>query len=244
MHSIWYINGTYLEAELEIERDWRHRIVHESERVDYVHPGPILRVMETMSWIHGWLLGKNGKFDPTESVWHSINREMKEVFPFEPNVDSNGIQVLMPFQHLIVEEDEFVHNIQIKGILEKSTHGKTDPRFCAMQVFLYSGYRFIEGKHEDLFADFHEIGWMQDGLSLRPIFFAQTDIHFDKELLARISTRLLALLQNTRGMGGAIFVVDHLCDVPAERKPEMEFVPTSEEALLHRLGITAVSFVD
>ena len=95
-HMAPEVNGVYLERELEDARARRHKIVHESEKVDYEHDGPMLRIMETMSWLHGWLRGASWSTDPTQSLWHSPNKQMRDVFLFEPLADELGLGIATP----------------------------------------------------------------------------------------------------------------------------------------------------
>lgn len=52
---VHYILGTYLRTELNQTRTLRHKIVHKGHRVDPIDHGPMLRSMETMTWLFDWL---------------------------------------------------------------------------------------------------------------------------------------------------------------------------------------------
>jgi hypothetical protein len=56
-----YINGIRLRSELHEVRNLRHRIVHEGLRVDSRSRGPMLRAIETMTWLFHWLSWEEGK---------------------------------------------------------------------------------------------------------------------------------------------------------------------------------------
>ncbi|WP_406699306.1 hypothetical protein V5E97_10585 [Singulisphaera sp. Ch08] len=50
-----YVNGTRLRAELNQTRKLRHMIVHEGYQMNPYSRGPMLRAVETMTWLFDWL---------------------------------------------------------------------------------------------------------------------------------------------------------------------------------------------
>ncbi len=43
-----------------------------------------------------YLREDGGYSDPTQSVWHSVNKQMRDIFPLEPIVDHHGLRLVTP----------------------------------------------------------------------------------------------------------------------------------------------------
>jgi len=61
LSCIPYINGIRLKSEFSRVRKLRHKIVHEGLRVDSQSRGPMLRAIETTTWLFHWLSWEKGK---------------------------------------------------------------------------------------------------------------------------------------------------------------------------------------
>ncbi|MBN2291703.1 MAG: hypothetical protein JXM70_04720 [Pirellulales bacterium] len=61
LSPIPYINGIRFKSELNQVRELRHKIVHHGLRVDIHSRGPMLRAIETMTWLFQWLSWEKGK---------------------------------------------------------------------------------------------------------------------------------------------------------------------------------------
>lgn len=88
-----YINGIRFKSELWQVRELRHKIVHEGVRVDIHSRGPMLRAIETMTWLFRWLTWEDGdaQEDSKNYVFFSL---MRGNFIYPVEYSSSGVVVV------------------------------------------------------------------------------------------------------------------------------------------------------
>ena len=238
------VNGVYLQKELNAARARRHKIVHESEKVDYEHDGPVFRIMETMSWLHGWLREDGGYSDPTQSVWHSANKQMRDIFPLEPIADQHGLRLVTPRRW----DDEapmiLVQQIYTEKLLECTTKQALDIAFCIAWAFHELREPLIDGRRRRDRDGHHERFWLKNGEVLRPVFTVDTDRLLEQSDIDSIACRLVILQRRNPGCDSPLIVVNHLSDVDPRSRINVRCLNNEAMDVVKDLGFTVVSLMD
>jgi hypothetical protein len=193
------VNGVYLERELEAARARRHRIVHESEKVDYEHDGPILRIMETMSWLHGWLREKPQSEDPTNSIWHSSNTSMRKVFLFEPLANELGLSISPPEPYDADAPKVLVQDIHKLQLIQATAKESLDMAYCVAWAFEALREWLIDARCLKNYKGTFERYWFRDGCDLRPVFLIDLQDVLSEEIINAIACRVLLLKNGKKG---------------------------------------------
>ncbi len=107
-----YINGLRLRSELETVRSLRHKIVHEGIRIDIHERGPMLRAIETMTWLFEWL-NYDDSHGPRTTRNYAFFSSLRGMRKYPTRYMNDGVEVL-PMDHFIDDDqiqtsDELLH---------------------------------------------------------------------------------------------------------------------------------------
>lgn len=239
------VNGIYLERELQNARERRHKIVHESEKVDFEQPGPILRIMETMSWLHGWLREGARKTDPTESIWHSANLRMRDVFPLEPLMDYRGLGLVPPQLFSSTNSPKLLDQIHTEQLLASASKENLDIAFCVAWAFQMLRELLIDGrKRAEERRGLIERYWFRQASEKRPVFLVSTSKMLELADIEAIACRSLLLKRRIPDCGNPMIVVNHLSECEDRDRRQIPCVNQSNADLAGELGFTVISFLD
>lgn len=234
------VNRVRLDEELEHARERRHKIVHESEKVDYEHDGPLLRIMETMSWLHGWLREDKGRSDPTSSSLYAVNKAMRDVFPLEPLIDRNGIQIIKPRDGGY----KMLNQIHVEQLLRAASRSDLDIEFCVAWMFEKLRHPIADGRRLPSITSLRERYWIRDGSSLRPIFLLDVKGCLEITDVESIACRFAVLNRTNETASRPIIVVNHLRSLEHKHRVEIPCVAGEARHLIEDLGFTAISLSD
>ncbi len=242
------VSGVRLIEELFDARELRHKIVHESCKIDMYDQGPMRRIMETMSWLHGWLRGDPRRFDPTSSASYHANENLKNLHLFQTEIDRTGIRVIPPndeafddprtFNSALIEE---VHVRKLMGALNRE---KSDLEYC-VAWFLHIqrvSYRncFVdecwEGTNSERFS-------CRFGTIRRLVFIVDTPTLLSQsefnEIICRCSIKQCSQSQYF----GPLVVVNHFNCLRYNERPNESCVQ-SLNTFSRLLGVTILSVND
>ena len=243
-HMAPEVNGVYLERELEHARARRHKIVHESEKVDYEHDGPILRIMETMSWLHGWLRENPWKTDPTQSVWHSPNKQMRDVFLFEPVADDLGIGLIAPEPFVTDGPIVLLQDVHKRQLLRAASRESLDLAYCVAWAFQVLREPLKDGRRLKNYEGEFERYWFRDGHEIRPVFLIDLPDVLSEQTINAIACRVLLLKNKHSKCGQPLVIVNHLSLLRERERIEIPCVDKEFIPVLLDLQFTTISLVD
>ncbi|QDV22553.1 hypothetical protein [Aureliella helgolandensis] len=239
------VNGIYLQRELDAARERRHKIVHESEKVDYEHPGPILRVMETMSWLHGWLREDPHAADPTQTPWHSANERLRGVFPFEPRMDERGLGVIPPEPWDSNGPIRLVQHVYTEQLLARASRKSLDMAYCIAWAFQTIREPLIDGRIRIQDRESYvERYWFRHGEMKRPVFLVSKTTIIERSDIEAIACRSLALRRRNPETGNPLVVVNHLSDCEDRDRENVSCANDVVADLVSDLGFTVISLID
>ena len=95
-----YINGLRLRRELENVRTLRHKIVHEGIRIDVLSRGPMLKAIETMTWLFQWM-NNDDPHGPENSQNYAFFSTLRgnRKYPFEYTATGVVVRPLFDFEN-------------------------------------------------------------------------------------------------------------------------------------------------
>jgi len=238
------VNGVYLERELEHARSRRHKIVHESEKVDYEQDGPILRIMETMSWLHGWLREDTRNTDPTQSVWHAPNKQMRDVFIFEPIADARGLALVTPEPFVSDGPVVLLQDVHKRQLLRAASKDSLDLSYCVAWAFEALREPIKDGRPLKEYEGTFERYWFREGDEFRPIFLIDPPDVLSEQTINAIASRVLLLKNKNSKCGCPLVIVNHLSQLRERERigipcVDKEFIP-----VIIDLQFTTISLVD
>lgn len=234
------VNRVRLDEELDHARERRHKIVHESEKVDYEHDGPLLRIMETMSWLHGWLREDNGRSDPTSSRQFAANKAMRDVFPLEPLIDRDGIQIIKPRDG----GSKLVNQVHVEQLQRASSVSDLDIEFCVAWMFEKLLHPIADGRYSPSNTSPRERYWIPDQGVLRPIFILDIKGCLEIQDVESIACRFAVLKLRNSKTERPLIVVNHLRSIDHKHRSAIPCVDGEARSLVEDLGFTVISLTD
>jgi len=138
LSPVWYINGIRLRDELHDVRNLRHKIVHGGQRVDAQSRGPMLRAIETMTWLFHWLSWEEGNEEDRSKyyVFFEVMRGL-HIPRYKARYQPSGV--------VILPNGTDDHNVQWaeaiiwKQYLTSIAPGQADIELFALMSFAYLG---------------------------------------------------------------------------------------------------------
>ncbi|TWT71507.1 hypothetical protein Pan14r_38170 [Crateriforma conspicua] len=234
------VNRVRLDEELEHARERRHKIVHESEKVDYEHDGPLLRIMETMSWLHGWLREDDGRSDPTSSRQYAANKAMRDVFPLEPLINRDGIQIIKPRDG----GHKLVNQIHVEQLQRASSLGDLDIEFCVAWMFQKLEHPIADARYAPSNTSSRERYWISDFTSLRPVFILDLKGCLEIQDIESVACRFAVLKIREPKAERPIVVVNHLRSIEHKQRVAVPCAGGEVRSLVEDLEFTVISLTD
>lgn len=239
-----YINGVRLRGELDSVRKLRHKIVHEGIRVDVHERGPMLRAIETMTWLFEWLNqgDETGHQNTHNYAFFSAFRGMR-MYPFDYR--SDGVVVLpMPGDDAdapIPTSDELLASQYAESLGPENADAELFVRMslCKLQMDCE------EGPPEELNSPLMMPRFLVRLQSqLISVFCIELDGLPDIEIATRVVASALAFQRQSSKTYVPVLVVHHQKHLsPLLREADCA-VPVPVEETLRACGVVVITTLD
>jgi hypothetical protein len=237
-----YINGTRLRSELEWVRNLRHTVVHEGVRVDVFSRGPMLRAIETMTWLFRWLSGKDDH-DPKSNrnyfYFSSIRGQI--TYPFK--YTASGLTVVArerPDGPLKVV-DEVLVDQYMSSINEKESDIELFARMSLEYLQIACGDAPPEATENPVLRERYHINH-KGNQSL--VFLLQFDGIMDEASLGRVASRAMAHSRLAGNGWSVLCIAHHQRHMPPELREVIDAIPASVVSIAEQCGIVLITAPD
>jgi hypothetical protein len=238
-----HINGIRLKSELRRVRKLRHRIVHEGLRVDSHSRGPMVRAIETMTWLFRWLSWEEGKAEERSKtyVFFEMMRGI-HVPRYAAAYGDSGTVVLPDAAHdgQVPSADEVMRSQYLAAIGGKDSD---------VELFSLMSFAYLSLDAEDSPPPLDDVVVYE---RYRIIHQGRYAIVFCLEFAGGIAAStieaVVARLRENRHRHGnacsALCIINHQKDTAIELREVQKAVPDDVNATAVRCGVTLVTALD
>jgi hypothetical protein len=243
LSPIPYINGIRLRSELHEVRNLRHRIVHEGLRVDSRSRGPMLRAIETMTWLFDWLSWEEGKAEDRakQYVFFEMVRG-KHIPRYSTRYCDSGV-VVLPDNH----DNQDIKNT---GEMFRSQYlASIDGEIADMELFSLMSFNFLGIECEDAppeppDAPIHERYHINHKIHHAVVFCLECNGLFDSSTIKAVTSQLARSERYQKGDCSALCIINHKKHITIKRREMGKTIPDDVSQLADRSGLTLITSPD
>ena len=242
------INGVRLEDELFQAREIRHKIVHESLRPTMRNEGAVLRILETISWLHGWLYN-DLRLDPTRSPLYQQQHNRKTLCTFEFEIDSHGIHVEdKKFQRRTDTEPEIASDHRIDEVYQGFLYAQAekqppDVEYCTLYAFNRLGYRINEAALTTLGGNLYP-RFVAIAKDMVLVYLLDTPGQIETSHVYEVLAKTAVWSSERQQRAGSLIVVNADNETALRKKVDIRFAANDADVAARALGVSLISFLD
>ncbi len=241
-----WINGVRLKQELDSARQLRHKVVHESLRLERSMKGYLQRPMETISWLFNWFRIESPISVTGLSKHYTLKMAMlSQLDFFSPEYTKDGVAVKQTPQGVDGVHFIFDGNLLRDQLIEATDRDTTDVEKFALMCFSYLKYRFADSPHPEPHSPFlHERCFISDSANKIVVFLIDTCELMSQALLQQVATRVLALKQQGATFSSVICLVNHQNGLAWQLREVEKAIPDDIAQVAVLCDITLITAVD
>jgi hypothetical protein len=238
-----YVNGIRLKSELFWVRQLRHRIVHEGLRIESESRGPVIRAIETMTWLFNWLSWEEGKAEERARnyvLFEALRGMGVPMYSIEYH--ASGVAVLPRFQgnEQVGSADELLR-MQYSASIEGNN--------CDIELFSLMSFAYLNLYAEDAppRADDkceHERYHINHNEHRALVFCLESDGLIDTRTIEAVASRFRQSTQEGAHIDSALCIINHEKNRPIAKRKVDGAIPDDVEQLAKECGITLVTATD
>jgi hypothetical protein len=243
LSCIPYINGIRLKSELSGVRRLRHKIVHEGLRVDSHSRGPMLRAVETMTWLFYWLSWEPGKAQDTSRnyVFFEMMRGM-HIPRYSVSYRDSGVVVL--------PDDPSDERVPTVSELSRLQYLATiDGKDSDIELFALMSFAYLRLDAEDATpppdgAVVHERYYINYQGRYAAVFCLECDGVIPTNTIEAAASRLHEIQQHNPGVCSALCIINHQKNAAIRLREVQKAIPDDVNATANRCGVTLITAPD
>jgi hypothetical protein len=244
LSSIPYINGIRLKSELSQVRGLRHKIVHEGLRVDIHSRGPMLRAIETMTWLFHWLSWEEGKAQNKSRnyTFFEMQRGMHiPGYPFEYR--GSGV-VVEPYSHDNSEIKTSTELIRLQ-YLATIDNKDSDIELFAFMSFAYLGIETQDAPPPPLdYPILHERYHISHNEQHAIVFCLECDGFIDPDIIRNVNLQSLESEMRKKGRCSTLCIINHQRQTQLRLRKVEEAISDEVNQSANEFGITLITAPD
>lgn len=243
LSRIPYINGIRLKSELGRVRRLRHKIVHEGLRADCHSRGPMLRAIETMTWLFYWLSWEEGKAQDKSRTYTLCEAVRGRHIPrYHIKYDGSGVVVLPDDRD---DEQAKTADELIRAQYARTIDGKdSDIELFTLMSFAYLGIDAEDALPPPDGAVVYERYYINHKERRAIVFCLECDGVIGCSTIEAVGARLREYEQHHEGICSALCVINHQKSRPISQREVEEAIPEKVNRLAGRFGITLITAPD
>lgn len=244
LHVVPYINGIRLRSELDWVRTLRHKVVHEGVRIEVLQRGPMLRAIETMTWLFAWLSweDEHGPEDNRNYVFFDFVRG-RTVYPFGYSDTGVSVFPLPTHDHgeTIVTDEELI----FEQYLATTDPPVGDAELLVRMSFEYLGLACEDGPPDAIVEPkLRERFRIRDKSHKAIVFCLECDELIDAAACGAIAARVQDHRRVNGSDWGVLVVVHHQRCLPRKLRAIEEAIPDDTRRVLDACGATTITALD
>jgi hypothetical protein len=244
LHVVPYINGIRLRSELNWVRNLRHRVVHEGIRVRMLDRGPMLRAIETMSWLFEWLSWEDeyGPEDDENYIFFNLLRGQMQ-YPFE--YSESGVLVCPRPSHSGEEPMLLEQDLIFQQYLNTTDRDTGDIELLARMSFEYLHIACEDGPPEPVNEPkLRERFVIRDGDRKAIVFCFEFDGLIETSTVGSLIARVLEYRRLNSAQWSVLVIIHHQRHQQRRQREIYEVVPEDIKSVLDSCGVTVVTALD
>jgi len=238
-----YINGIRLKAELNRVRKLRHKIVHEGLRVDSHSKGPMLRAIETMTWLFSWLSWEEGKLQDRARnyVFFEMSRGM-HIPRYRIGYRDSGVAVLLYGDENKQEEEyEDPFKLQYFATIDGE---KPDIELFTLMSLAYLGIEADDAPPPLPDPTANERYLISHAERNSIVFCLNCDRLIDAAAIEAVVLRFRECKKDYEGDCSSLCIINHQKDLAMELRETDKAIPADVAEIADRNGITLITAPD
>ncbi|MBN2021700.1 MAG: hypothetical protein JW809_02815 [Pirellulales bacterium] len=241
LSPIPYINGIRLKSELEKVRKLRHKIVHEGLRVDVHSRGPMLRAIETMTWLYDWLSWTEGRAKD-ESEYYALFEAMRGQHIPRYAVEYSDVGVVV-----LPDKQGGKH---VGAMLRSQYLALLEGKGSDIELFALMSFDWLGVEYEDAPPEPEDSPTVHERYHIRykerhaVVFCFECDSLVESCAVWNVVSRLAESERHQKGDCSALCIINHQKDRPFALRSVENAVPDDARIIAEQHGLTLITAAD